>query len=246
LRAARKRKEQEVAAPECRTRQIDYTGPADWDLGLFRDRRQAGEALAAALKHLKGRDIVVLAIPRGGVVVASEVARRLGAQLDVIVTRKIGAPGQPEYAVGAVTQEGEAILDERVVKMLGIRRDYIEKEAAREAGEVRDRMRRFRGEKPFPSLNGKTVVIVDDGIATGSTVLAAISSVRRQNPTSIVVAVPVGPVETIARLSREADDVVCLETPEPFFAIGDFYSDFAQVEDEEVRRILDSRGHGGL
>ncbi len=196
--------------------------------------------MASALKHLKGQDVVVLAIPRGGVVVASEVARYLGAPLDIIVTRKIGAPGEPEYAVGAVTAEGEAIVDELAVKTLGIESEYIEKEAARQAAEVKDRMRRFRGDKPSPLLRGKTVVIVDDGIATGSTVLAAVRSVRRQRAKSVIVAAPVGPADSVAKLSSEADDVVCLETPEPFFAIGDFYSDFEQVEDEEVKRILDS------
>lgn len=212
---------------------------------VFRDRKQAGQTLAGALKHFRGQDVIVLAIPRGGVVVGSEVARFLGAPLDIIVTRKIGAPGQPEYAVGAVTPEGEAILDELAVKTLGIESEYIEKEAARQAAEVRDRMRRFRGENPSPLLRGKTVVIVDDGIATGSTVLAAVRSVRRQSAKSVIVAAPVGPADSVAKLSQEADDVVCLETPEPFFAIGDFYSDFEQVEDDEVKRILESHWRGG-
>lgn len=207
---------------------------------MFSDRQHAGEVLARAVLDLKGGDVIVLAIPRGGVVVASVVARALGAPLDVIVTRKIGAPGEPEYALGAVTQDGEVIIDEDAVRMLQVSRDYLDREAANQAEEVRDRMRRFRGERPYPSLKGKTVVIVDDGIATGNTVLAALRSVKRQGPRSVVVAVPVGPTETIVRLSEEADRVVCLETPEPFFAIGEFYSEFGQVEDEEVRRILDS------
>ncbi|MDV3293904.1 MAG: hypothetical protein LYZ70_06505 [Nitrososphaerales archaeon] len=207
---------------------------------MFRDRRQAGEALAAALMDLKGEDVIVLAIPRGGVVVGDVVARALGAPLDVVVTKKIGAPGQPEYALGAVTQDGEALVDDEAVRMLGVDREYVEKEASRQAMEVRDRMRRFRGDMPLPTLKGRTVVIVDDGIATGSTILAAVRSVRRQAPKSVVVAAPVGPVETVARMSGEADRVVCLETPKPFFAIGEFYSEFEQVEDDEVKRILSS------
>ncbi len=210
----------------------------------FRDREQAGKALAAALKELAKEEVVVLAIPRGGVVVGSEVAKSLGAPLDVIITRKIGAPGEPEYALGAVTQNGEVILDEAAVEMLHVAEEYLDKEAASEWEEVKDRLRRFRGDRPLPSLMGKVVVIVDDGIATGNTVFAALRSVKMQNPKSVVVAVPVGPTETIARLAAEADRVVCLETPEPFFAIGQFYSDFRQVEDDEVRRILDAHGAG--
>ena len=207
----------------------------------FRDREQAGKALAAALKGLAGEEVVVLAIPRGGVVVASEVAKSLGAPLDVIITRKIGAPGEPEYALGAVTQGGEVILDENAVEMLHVTEEYLDKEAANQWEEVKDRVKRFRGDRPFPSLKGKVVVIVDDGIATGNTVFAALRSVKVQGPKSVVVAVPVGPSETIAKLASEADKVVCLETPEPFFAIGQFYADFPQVEDDEVRRILE--GH---
>ena len=207
----------------------------------FRDRKQAGKALAAALKDLVREEVVVLAIPRGGVVVGSEVAESLGAALDVIITRKIGAPGEPEYALGAVTQSGEVILDENAVDILHVSEEYLDKEAANQWEEVKDRTKRFRGERPFPSLKGKVVVIVDDGIATGNTVFAALRSVKVQGPKSVVVAVPVGPSETIAKLANEADKVVCLETPEPFFAIGQFYAEFPQVEDDEVRRILD--GH---
>jgi predicted phosphoribosyltransferase len=206
----------------------------------FRDRHEAGIALASALKGLKGRNVVVLAIPRGGVVVGREVAKSLGPPLDVIVTRKIGAPGEPEFALGAVTQNGEVILDDAAVNMLQVGRSYLDKEAANQRQEVRDRMSRFRGDRPFPSLKGKTVVIVDDGIATGNTILAAVKSARRERTESVVVAAPVGPAESIAKLSKEADRVVCLETPEPFFAIGQFYSEFEQVEDDEVRRILEA------
>jgi putative phosphoribosyl transferase len=210
----------------------------------FRDREQAGKALAAALKELAGEEVIVLAIPRGGVVVGSEVAKSLGAPLDVIITRKIGAPGEPEFAVGAVTQNGEVIVDEAAVEVLHLTHEYIDKEAESQWEEVKDRMNRFRGDRPLPSLKGKVVVIVDDGIATGNTVFAALKSVKMQGAKSVIVAAPVGPRETIAKLATEADKVVCLETPEPFFAIGQFYTDFRQVEDDEVRRILDAQGIG--
>jgi predicted phosphoribosyltransferase len=208
----------------------------------FRDREQAGKKLAAALKVAQGEDVIVLAIPRGGVVVGSEVARALGATLDVIITRKIGAPGEPEYALGAVTQTGETIIDEDAVEMLHISAEYLKREAANQWEEVKDRIRRFRGDRPFPSLKGKVVVIVDDGIATGNTVIAALRSVKAQLPKLVILAVPVAPAETVAKLAGEADEVVCLETPEPFFAIGQFYSDFRQVEDDEVKHILEEHG----
>lgn len=205
---------------------------------IFGDRRQAGDLLAEALRGLKGEDMVVLGIPRGGVVVASRVAEALGATLDIVVTKKIGAPEEPEFAVGAVTQEGEAVLNEEVVKLLGIRESYLKSEAERLTAEIRRRMVELRSTRPYPSLRGKTVVIVDDGVATGSTVSAAIKSVRKQSPSSVIVAVPVAPPEAVQELSKEADKVVCLETPDPFFAIGQFYDDFAQADDEQVKAIL--------
>lgn len=205
---------------------------------IFSDREQAGEQLAAALGFLKGKDVVVLGVPRGGVVVAKRVAEALGAQLDIVVTKKIGAPEEPELAVGAVTQEGETVLNEQIVRMLDIDPSYLKTEAARLAREVKDRMERFRGDRPYPSLKGRAVVIVDDGVATGSTVSAAIMSVRKQAPSSVVVAVPVAPAEAVGELSKMADKVVCLATPDPFFAIGQFYADFDQVGDEDVREIL--------
>jgi len=173
------------------------------------------------------------------VVVAGQVAKSLGVPLDIVVTKKIGAPGEPEFAVGAVTQEGEVVLNKEVVKLLGIGASYVKSEAARLAREVRERTLRFRGDRPYPSLRGKVVVIVDDGIATGSTASAAVKSVRMQAPAAVIVATPVAPAEAVAELSMEADRVVCLATPDPFFAIGQFYSDFDQVEDEEVRQLLD-------
>jgi len=211
---------------------------------LFRDRVDAGKKLGETLKKTMKKDVVVLAIPRGGVVVAKEVADALGAPLDVIVTRKISPPGEPEYALGAVTQEGEVIMDRQAAESLGADRDYIEAEIAKKREEVRDRTKKFRGNRPFPSLEGKVVVIVDDGIATGSSVGAAVLSLKKLKPKEIVVAVPVAPADAVETLTDDGNRVVCLETPGPFFSIGEFYGDFEQVDDDEVRRILDGRRAG--
>jgi putative phosphoribosyl transferase len=206
---------------------------------LFRDRAEAGEKLAEALKGFKGKDIVVLGIPRGGVVVANEVARALGAPLDIVVTRKIEAPGEPEYALGAVTQEGDVIMDRQAAESLGAGPDYLDSQVKQKRREVEERMLRFRGDAPYPRLEGKVVIIVDDGIATGSSVGAAVMSVRKRKPQEVIVAVPVAPSDAIDTLTEDGNRVVCLETPGPFLAIGEFYSHFDQVEDEEVKRILD-------
>ena len=207
---------------------------------LFRNRVEAGKRLGDALKDLKGSDLIVLGIPRGGVVVANEVAKALGAPLDVIVTRKISPPGEPEYALGAVTQEGEVILDRQAAETLGVDGDYLDSEIARKREEVRERTLKFRGDRPFPSLAGKVVVVVDDGIATGSSVEAAVMSIKKRKPKEVVIAVPVAPSDAIEALADGGDHVVCLETPRFFFAIGEFYRDFEQVSDEKVRGILDA------
>jgi putative phosphoribosyl transferase len=206
---------------------------------LFRDRVEAGKKLAEALKDFKGKDVVVLGIPRGGVVVASEVARALGAPLDIVVTRKIEAPGEPEYALGAVTQEGEVIMDRQAAESLGAGPEYLDSQVRQKRREVEERMLRFRGDAPYPHLEGKVVIIVDDGIATGSSVGAAVMSVRKRKPREVVVAVPVAPSDAIDTLTEDGNRVVCLEVPGPFLAIGEFYGSFDQVEDEEVKRILD-------
>ena len=182
---------------------------------------------------------MVLGIPRGGVVVAAEVAEALGAQLDVVVTRKIEAPGEPEFALGAVTQEGDVIVDRQAAESLGAGREYIDDQIRKKREEVIDRMQRLRGDAPYPSLQGKVVLIVDDGIATGSSVSAAVMSVKKRRPREIVVAVPVAPRDAVETLGEDGTKVICLETPGPFLAIGEFYRDFGQVEDMEVKRILD-------
>lgn len=209
---------------------------------LFKDRADAGRKLASALVHLKGKDVVVLGIPRGGVVVANEVAIALGADLDVVVTRKIEAPGEPEYALGAITQEGDVIMDRESAESLGADPRYLDEQIRQKKEEVKDRMERLRGKSPYPRLEGRTVVIVDDGIATGSSVSAAVISVRKRNPKEIVVAVPVAPVDAVQWLTEDGSKVVCLQTPGPFLAIGEFYENFDQVEDIEVKRILDASG----
>ncbi len=205
---------------------------------LFKDRVEAGKKLAAALSEFKGEDAVVLGIPRGGVVVANEVAKGLGAPLDIVVTRKIEAPGEPEYALGAVTQEGDVIIDRQAAESLGAGKEYLDGQIRQKREEVKDRLRTLRGDVPYPHLEGKVVIIVDDGIATGSSVGAAVMSVKKRGPKKVVVATPVAPASTVEMLSEDGTKVVCLETPGDFLAIGEFYSDFDQVEDAEVRRIL--------
>ncbi|MGQ9469634.1 MAG: phosphoribosyltransferase [Nitrososphaerales archaeon] len=205
---------------------------------MFRNRTEAGKILAEALSKYKGKNPIVLAIPRGGVVVAYEVAKALNAPLDLIIPRKIGAPNQPELAIGAVTEDGTTILNKDILQYLRVSDDYIKGEVRRQVEEIKRRMEKYLGDKPRISIEGKAVILVDDGVATGATIRAAIASIRKRNPASIVLAIPVGPPETIEELRREADEVVCLMTPEPFFAIGQFYRSFEQTSDEEVIEIL--------
>lgn len=207
---------------------------------MFRDRTEAGKLLAKELAFLKRRkDVIVLAIPRGGVPVAKEVADAIGAPLDIVITRKIGAPGNPELAVGAVSEDGEMVLDDELVEALRVSNDYLRAEAKRQVGEIKAREAKYRGKRPYPNLEGKTVVIVDDGIATGSTIRAAVLTVRRRKPGRIIIAVPVGPPDAVSMLSTMVDKVVCLSVPAYLGAIGEFYQEFQQVDDETVRRMLE-------
>jgi putative phosphoribosyl transferase len=205
----------------------------------FDDRVQAGKRLAKALGKFKGKGVVVLGIPRGGVVVANEVAKALGAPLDVVITRKIEAPGEPEFALGAVTQEGEVIMDRQAAESLGASKEYLDAQVRQKKEEVKERLLRLRGKADYPVLEGKVVIIVDDGIATGSSVGAAVMSVKKRSPKSIVVAVPVAPKDAVETLAAEGCEVVCLYAPAEFMAIGEFYSNFDQVEDAVVKQILD-------
>lgn len=205
---------------------------------LFNDRQEAGRRLAERLDFLKGKDVIVLAVPRGGVVVAAEVARALGAPLDVYITRKIGAPYNEELAIGAVAPDGSTVLDQGLVSSLGVSPQYIEKETARQKTEIERRLKKYRGEAPPPKLAGRHVILVDDGVATGATTLAALRALRQQKPQKLILAVPVGPPDSIQMLSAEADQVVCLATPEPFWAVGRFFVDWSQTSDEEVIALL--------
>ena len=206
-------------------------------MNLLRNRVEAGKQLAKALKTAS-ENAIVLAVPRGGVVVGYEVAKALGVPLDVIVTKKIGAPDNPELAIGAVAEDGTFILDEDLVRRLFVPEEYIGEEVERQRQEIQRRLVRYRGNVPYPSLKNREVIVVDDGVATGSTLKAALRLVRNKGAKTVTVAVPVGPQDTIRELEKVADRVVCLHTPEPFYAIGQFYVDFAQTSDEEVTKLL--------
>jgi predicted phosphoribosyltransferase len=210
--------------------------------GLFRDRHEAGRVLAEKLAAYANRpDVLVLALPRGGVPVAYEVARALGAPLDVFVVRKLGVPGYKELAMGAIATGDVRVLNDQLVERLGIPEDMIDAVAARERRELVRRERLYRGGRPPPDVRGRTVVLVDDGLATGATMHAAIQALRQQNPARIVVAVPTASPETCEEMKAEADDVICAITPEPFHAVGRWYQDFSQTTDEEVGVLLAQR-----
>jgi predicted phosphoribosyltransferase len=208
----------------------------------FRDRTEAGVELGERLVGEYGArdDVVVLALPRGGVVVALEVARALGAPLDVLVVRKLGFPGQDELAMGAIASGGARVLNETLLEQTGVPTDLVEAAIAREEAELVRREELYRGTRPPPVVRGNTVVIVDDGLATGSTMLAAVQALRSQAPARVVVAVPTAPPQTCSLLEDVADEVVCLRQPYPFYAVGLSYADFSEVGDDEVRRVLES------
>lgn len=206
----------------------------------FRDRQEAGRLLAERLGSYANRDpLIVLALPRGGVPVAVEVARALSAPMDVIVVRKLGTPGQPELAMGAIAMGGVRVLNRGVVDALDVDGNALREQTERERAELVRRERAFRGERPFPPVEGHTVILVDDGLATGSTMRAAIEIVKQHDPREVVVAVPVAPPSTVDDLSRLVDDMVVVATPEPFYAIGLWYDDFHQLRDEDVRGALE-------
>ncbi len=205
---------------------------------LFRDRVEAGQVLAQCLMGYRGKDALVLGIPRGGVPVAAEVSRALDADLDIIVARKLGSPLSPELAMGAVTANGGRFLNDDVIRDLQVSDEYLQEAIAREMAEARGREERFRGGRAAPRVRDRIVIIVDDGLATGATMRAAVRSVRLGRPALVVVAVPAGSQQACAALRTEADELVCPYQPEPFWAIGFFYADFAATEDSEVQRIL--------
>jgi len=204
---------------------------------IFADRIDAGERLAKGLAHLAGSECVVLAIPRGGVIVGEVIARELGAPLDVVVPRKIGAPGNPELAIGAVAP-GIRVLDPRMVGALGVTDRYLEREIAEQEAEIERRQRAYRGGRPPQPVEGRVAIVVDDGVATGSTAVAALRWARARAAERVVLAVPVAPPQSLERLRAEADEVVVLETPQPFLAVGEWYRDFDQTTDEQVVSAL--------
>lgn len=210
----------------------------------FRDRHDAGRRLAQNLAVYANRaDVLVLALPRGGVPVAYEVARALGAPLDVFIVRKLGVPGYEELAMGAVATGGVRVLNQEIVHGLAIPDHAIDTAAAREQQELSRRERLYRDGRPSPDVHGKTVILVDDGLATGATMRAAVEALKQQQPACIVVAVPTASPETSEALRAEADEVIAAMTPKPFFSVGHWYDDFTQTTDDEVRDLL-ARQHG--
>ena len=208
---------------------------------LFADRYDAGRRLADALEVYRGSDPVVLALPRGGVPVGFEIAKALDAPLDVLLVRKIGAPGQPELGLGAVVDgsDPQTVLTPAVVDAVAPPPGYIEAETRRQLVEIERRRRRYTGERPPPTPSDRTVIVVDDGIATGGTVRAALRGLARSHPARLVLAVPVAPADSLAELEPDCDQIICLATPEPFYAVGQHYRDFTQTEDDEVVRLLE-------
>lgn len=210
---------------------------------IFADRREAGQELAKALAAYRGReDVVVLGLPRGGVPVAFEVAQFLGAPLDVLIVRKLGVPGHSELAMGAIAAGGVRLLNDEVVQALQIPMEQIERVVARERRELARRETAYRGERPPLELRGTVAVVVDDGMATGSTMRAAVQSLKMRGPARIVVAVPHAPADVVEALRELQVDVVCLEMPEPYFAVGSWYREFPQLEDAEVRSLMEKAG----
>ena len=211
---------------------------------LFRDRTEAGRALARRLTAYANRsDVTVLALPRGGVPVAFEVAKALNAPLDIFVVRKLGVPGHEELAMGAIASGGVRVINDDVMNHLGLPGAVIDAVAAREEKELTRRERAYRGVRPAPDVRGRTVILVDDGLATGSTMRAAAAALRKQQPARLIVAVPVAASQTCEEFKTEVDEIVCGETPEPFLGVGRWYHDFSQTSDEEVHRLLEQAWH---
>ena len=209
-------------------------------MAIYRDRRHAGKVLAQALSRYAHRDdVVVLGLPRGGVPVAYEVATALDAPLDVFVVRKLGIPGYPELAMGAIASGGVMVLIPEVVEQLGIPQEVINAVAQAEARELQRREKAYRGDRPPIDVTDRTVILIDDGLATGASMHAAIAALRKRKPKRIVVGVPIASPSTCEEVGKQADDIVCAATPEPFQAVGLWYEDFSQTSDEEVRKLLD-------
>lgn len=213
----------------------------------FENRHEAGCRLAAELTRFAPRHPLVLALPRGGVPVAFEIAKALGAQMDLLFVRKIGAPGYAELGIGAIVDgaDPQLVLNEEIVRQLAPSPNYIRAEMRRQLAEIERRRQAYMGAAPPAEVAGRTVIVVDDGIATGGTVKAALKGVRKSRPARLVLAVPVAPRDSLAELAGECDEIVCLAQPEPFYAVGAHYADFTQTTDDEVIRLIgESRGFG--
>ncbi|MGR6034054.1 MAG: phosphoribosyltransferase [Candidatus Nitrosoglobus sp.] len=205
----------------------------------FKNRIEAGRLLAEELKSYANRtDVLVLALPRGGLPVAFEVAQALGAPLDLMLVRKLGVPRQEELAMGAIAAGGTKVLNQDLVKSLNISDAALEAVISKEKRELERREHTYRGDRPVPEVGNRCVILIDDGLATGATMKAAVLALRQQQPAQIIIGVPVAPPDTVEELRKEADEIICLATPEPFYAIGTWYVDFSQTSDEEVRTLL--------
>jgi predicted phosphoribosyltransferase len=206
---------------------------------VFRDRQQAGKRLAEELQQRGITGDIVLAVPRGGLPVGHAVAEAMGLGLDIVVARKMGAPGNPELAIGAVASDGSVWRNDRLIQQLGVDEDYVERARRQEAENARAKFDRYRGDRPEPELSGKTVLIVDDGVATGATTIACIRLAYSEGAERVILAVPVGPPESVKRLQQEADQVIAVDQPTWFMAVGQFYEQFGQVSDEEAMAYLE-------
>lgn len=212
----------------------------------FKDRQEAGAMLAQRMQAYAGReDVLVLALPRGGVPVAFVIADKLGLPLDILLVRKLGIPGHEEYAMGAIASGGWSVLHQDVLGSMGITMAAVEQVMRRESAELARRERVYRGDRPAPDLQGRTVILVDDGLATGASMQVALQAVRAANPARVVVAVPVAPPEICRKLRQQADDIICLLTPESFLAVGQWYGQFAQTSDDDVIALLARAGNVG-
>ena len=205
---------------------------------IYPDRRAAGKLLAERLASIVETKPIILSLPRGGVIIGAEVAKALDAEHDLVICRKIGAPYNPEVAIGALTQDGQLLQDDVVIDALAITKGYLETQIRLGLKEIDRQLSRFRGEKPFPDLLNKTVVLVDDGLATGFTMEAAVEFTRRMKPSRIIIGIPVGAAEAIAKLKAKVDQIVCPLIPVKFWAVGQFYQNFSQVKDEEVKKLF--------
>ena len=213
---------------------------------LFKDRQEAGQKLSVALSKFKGqKDTIILALPRGGVVTAYEIAKELNLPLDLVVPRKIGAPYNEEYAIGAITESGKGIFNSQAIAELHITKEYLDKTVTQGKKEAQRRLKAYRQNRASLNLKNKTIIVIDDGIATGLTMRAAIESIKAKNPAKIIIVVPVSAKDSLEIIKKEVDDIICLDTPEYFGAVGAFYRDFGQTTDEEVIELMEKSKNFG-